>query len=237
MKIVKCDLCTLCVFEKCLKKTSLYFINEKLGGNEKPGGNYLAIHWRYDSDWLFMCIQSRRPYARRQNSAICKMVNGLTYDIETEELFLMNINNLMLEHNLKYIYMSTTPNNKDLLKLVKEAFGKKLFHLEDVHKLSNSTFYPGFLRNNYFSSFVEQEICVKSRYFMASGLSSWTQTVLLDRLAKGNFNHSSALLALGTPNPDPPGYPPVLFQFPEGWFKFSFPIDSETGLYYRAFEN
>ena len=185
------------MFLKCFRKNSFYFINERLGGKEKPGGNYLAIHWRYDSDWLFMCIQSRSPYARRQNAAICKIVFGLTYDIETEELFLKNIKNLMSEHDLKYIYMSTPPNNKDLLRLVKEAFGKKLFHLEDVQKLSNSTFYPGFLRNNYFSSFVEQEICVKSRYFMASALSSWTQTVLLDRLAKQNFNHSSALLALG----------------------------------------
>ena len=49
------------------------------------------------------------------------MVFGLTYDIETEELFLKNIKNLMSEHDLKYIYMSTPPNNKDLLRLVKEA--------------------------------------------------------------------------------------------------------------------
>ena len=147
-----------------LHKFADFFINQKLGGNEKKGGDYLAIHWRYDSDWLDMCVRSRGPYARKQNAAICKMVFGLSYDIDTEELFLKNIKDLMSKHDLKYIYMSTPPNNKDLLRLVKEAFGNKLFHLEDVQVLSNSTFYPGFLRNNYFSSFVEQEICVKSKY-------------------------------------------------------------------------
>ena len=43
-------------------------------------------------------------------------------------------------------------------------------------------------------------------------MSSWTQTVLLDRIASGNFNHSSVLVALGEKHPEPPGYPPLIFQ-------------------------
>jgi len=39
------------------------------------------------------------------------------------------------------------------------------------------------------------------------------------------------LHSLGPANPNPPGYPPFFFQFPEGWFKFAFPFDKD-GRYY-----
>ena len=67
---------------------------------------------------------------------------------------------------------------------------------------------PEFLDNNYKASFVEQEIGFsKITHFMCSGfnfilgstfylgasLSSWTQTVLTDRLARNNKKHDSVL--------------------------------------------
>ena len=102
---------------------------------------------------------------------------------------------------------------------------------DDVKKFADMTLRPGYIRNNYFYSFIEQELCFRSRKFLGSSLSSWTQTVLLDRIARGNYDHSSVLHSLGPPNPAPPGYPPFFFQFPEGWFKFAFPYDS-NGRYY-----
>ena len=70
---------------------------------------------------------------------------------------------------------------------------------------------------------------------MGASLSSWTQTVLTDRLARNNKKHDSVLkivtngeltgtikwpkiltiIILGAP-----GYPELVFQFPEGDFTF-----------------
>lgn len=59
---------------------------------------------------------------------------------------------------------------------------------------------------------------------MGAPLSSWTQSVLVDRLARDNEDHESALevVTAGSPPPKPPGYPPLIFQFPEGDFAFNF---------------
>ena len=126
-------------------------------------------------------------------------------------------------------------------------------------KFSNKTMGPEFLDNNYKASFVEQEIgfskwwrhgsCdviiyyviefnlyfLGSQFYLGASLSSWTQTVLTDRLARNNKKHDSVLkivtngklnytikwpkiltiIILGAP-----GYPELVFQFPEGDFTF-----------------
>ena len=84
-------------------------------------------------------------------------------------------------------------------------------------KFSNKTMGPEFLDNNYKASFVEQEIgfskwwrhgsCdviiyyviefnlyfLGSQFYLGASLSSWTQTVLTDRLARNNKKHDSVL--------------------------------------------
>ena len=96
--------------------------------------------------------------------------------------------------------------------------------MDDINKFANETLFPGYLSNNYIASFVEQEVCFKSKFYMGAPLSSWTQSVLVDRLVRDNNNHESALevVTAGSPPPPPPGYPPLIFQFPEGDFKFKF---------------
>ena len=136
----------------------------------------------------------------------------------------------MEEHNLDNIYLATTPNNVNFVKLVKKYFGDRIKTFDDLEKFVRQQIYPGFLDNTYFSSFIEQELCYRGTYFLGSGLSSWTQTVLTDRLAAGNYNHGSILVRLGMDDPPPPGYPPLIFQFPEGWFKFQFPEDTVSKL-------
>ena len=131
--------------------------------NSKP---YLALHWRYDNDWLDMCVRNRGAFARRQNAAICKMVFGLMYDLDVEEYFIEQIKKTLDQHNMEYIYLATPPNNAALLSLIQEKFGSKVLFLEDVKRFANQTMYPGFLRNNYYSSFIEQELCFKSRFFL-----------------------------------------------------------------------
>lgn len=67
---------------------------------------------------------------------------------------------------------------------------------------------------------------------MGASLSSWTQTVLTDRLARNNKKHDSVLKIVTngkTPSSGQnflkkflgaPGYPELVFQFPEGDFTF-----------------
>ena len=194
---------------------------------------YLALHWRYDDDWLDMCVKNRGPYSRTQNVAICKLVFDVNYNLYEEQKFIEKLKFVLEQHNLEAIYLATTPNNQNFLELIQENFGNKIHTFSNVDKFFNETLYPGFLtNNNYYGSFIEQEICYKSQYFLGSSLSSWTQTVIADRLAIGNYNQGSILLELGSSEPIPPGYPPLIFQFPEGWFNFQFPKDSDTGLMY-----
>lgn len=75
-------------------------------------------------------------------------------------------------------------------------------------KFSNKTMGPEFLDNNYKASFVEQEVgfskimtvmfkvlkpILGSTFYLGASLSSWTQTVLTDRLARNNKKHDSVL--------------------------------------------
>ena len=108
--------------------------------------------------------------------------------------------------------------------MLNNAFPGNFFFMDDIVKFANETFWPGFLGNNYIASFVEQEVCFKSKFYMGAPLSSWTQSVLVDRLARDNEDHESALevVTAGSPPPKPPGYPPLIFQFPEGDFAFNF---------------
>jgi len=188
---------------------------EKIIGN-RP---YLFVHWRYESDWLDMCKPSRPKGARERNKEICKLIMGLTYDEATRSMFVNNLKAKMTEFNLEVVYLASPPNNIDLIRLLNSSFPGNFFYMDDVGKYSNSTgtFGPGFLDNNYKASFVEQEIGFKSTFYLGASLSSWTQTVLTDRLARKNTKHDSVLTVVTN---GAPGYPELVFQFPEGDFNF-----------------
>ena len=197
--------------------------------NGKP---YLSMHWRFDDDWLQMCAIDQGPFSRRQNLAICHLITELAYNHERENTFKSKLSSLLNEYGLEQIYLATTPNNVKFLALIKKYFGDKIKTFEDLKNYVEDRTYEGYLDNSYYSSQIEQEMCLKSSFFLGSGLSSWTQTVLTDRISQGNYNHGSILARLGFDQPPAPGYPPLIFQFPEGGFRFQFPEDEETGLMY-----
>lgn len=182
--------------------------------NNKP---YLFVHWRYESDWLDMCKPSRPKGARERNKEICKLIMGLTYDENTRSMFVNNLKAKMAEYNLETVYLASPPNNIDLIRLLNSSFPGNFFYMDDVMKFSNKTMGPEFLDNNYKASFVEQEIGFRSQFYLGASLSSWTQTVLTDRLARNNKKHDSVLKIVTN---GAPGYPELVFQFPEGDFTF-----------------
>lgn len=147
---------------------------------------------------------------------------GMSYDDSLRALFVKNLKDKMQEFGSKVLYFASPPNNLALLELLSESFPGKFFYLKDLYKFTNETLRPGYLDNNYLGSLLEQEICQLSKYFLGAPLSSWTQSVLVDRIARGNYDHQSVLdvISVGTPPPPPPGYPPLIFQFPEGDFQY-----------------
>ena len=193
---------------------------------------YLAIHFRFDDDWLDMCRYVRGPLSQIQNLASCELYFSVIYSVIEQRKFIQKIRNVMEEYDLQYVYLATTPNNIDLITLVREELKEKIHMQDQVFKFIDETLYPGYLNNNYLRSFVEQELCYQSTYFLGSGLSSWTQTILQERFSDFNYNYDSIPRKLGAEKPTPPGYTPLIFQFPEGDFIFDFPKDPDTGLYF-----
>jgi len=146
-------------------------------------------------------------------------------------MFVNNLKAKMSEYNLETVYLASPPNNIDLIRLLNSSFPGNFFYMDDVMKFSNKTMGPEFLDNNYKASFVEQEIGFRSTFYLGASLSSWTQTVLTDRLARNNKKHDSVLKIVTN---GAPGYPELVFQFPEGNFNFGGMIagkKSVTGLY------
>lgn len=197
------------------------FMENKMGNRQ-----FMAVHWRYESDWLDMCKPSRPKGAIERNKAICEMVRGLDNDEDMRSNFIKSLKNKMADYNLQVIYLASPPNNIELIRLLNGSFPGNFFYAEDVLKYATEKHGKAFLDNNYKASFVEQEICFKSTMYLGAALSSWTQTVLTDRLVRGIKRHDSVLSVVGN---GAPGFPQLVFQFPEGNFNFGGMIPGKKG--------
>lgn len=195
-----------------IRKFAASFI-EKVMGRRK----FMAVHWRYESDWLDMCKPSRPKGARERNREICRITMGLTYDDEVRTSFIQAIKDKLADYNLKTIFLASPPNNIELIRLFNQSFPGNFFYFDDVEKFAERTEGPDFMTNNYKTSFIEQDICFRSQLYLGAPLSSWTQTVLTDRLSRNIKQHDSVLDVVGEGRP---GFPELVFQFPEGNFNF-----------------
>uniref|UniRef100_H2Y2Z6 Uncharacterized protein n=1 Tax=Ciona intestinalis TaxID=7719 RepID=H2Y2Z6_CIOIN len=89
-----------------------------------------------------------------------------------------------------------------------------LYVTSDVQAFAeNNKFGADIFNNNFATSFLEQEICCLAKVFLGSPLSSWTQSVMFDRVARGNSQHSSLLEVLFK---DSSTLPKLTWYFPEG---------------------
>lgn len=197
------------------------FLEKAMGGRD-----FMAVHWRYESDWLDMCKPSRPKGARERNKAICKIVMGLDFDEEVRAKFVRSLKNKLADYNLQVIYLASPPNNIELIRLLNSSFPGNFFYADDVLRYAKKTKGKDFLDNNYKASFAEQEICFKSTIYLGAALSSWTQSVLVDRLSRSIKRHDSVLSVVGN---GAPGFPELIFQFPEGNFNFGGMIPGNKG--------
>jgi len=148
-----------------VRKFSMSFI-ENVMGNRK----FMAVHWRYESDWLDMCKPSRPKGARERNREICRITMGLTYDDDVRNSFIQAIKDKLADYNLKTIFLASPPNNIDLIRLFNQSFPGNFFYFDDVEKYALKTEGPDFMTNNYKTSFIEQEICF-SEFILLDSLS------------------------------------------------------------------
>nr|XP_039273478.1 uncharacterized protein LOC120347527 isoform X1 [Styela clava] len=176
--------------------------------------DFLAIHWRYDQiDWNDMCKPTRPESARKRNAQICELASKL--DSEEGALLQMGkkIVRYMRKRGLRKAYLAGPPQMNDTIHKLR-AKTPGLFTIHDVREYAatrrSST---GFFETNYMMSFLEQEICYLSKTFLASPLSSWSQSVLLDRMSEGRSTFESVLDVLVD---GIPGLPKLTWLFPEG---------------------
>ena len=91
--------------------------------------------------------------------------------------------------------------------------------INDVHNWAkDKPEAVGIFETNYEASLFEQELCLRSAKFLGSPLSSWSQTVMLDRASLNNWNRigekDESILSVLAPELD--NVPGLIWLFPEG---------------------
>ena len=213
----------------------------KIQFNNQP---HLAMHWRYDPyDWNDMCKSSRPDAAKLTNAEICHFVDQMVQSAKNDDDLIKkigkNVQSFMEKMNLKNAYLTGPPGLNSTFQGIKAHVGTdgsdfQFYTIEDIKKWANqasnkkSLAAPPYNLNqkdideifdtNYEASLLEQELCVRSEKFLAAPLSSWSQTVMLDRAVlfdwdqMGQFDESILSVLV----PDLEHVPALIWLFPEG---------------------
>lgn len=180
------------------------------------GTDFLAIHWRYDQiDWNDMCKPNRPESAKKRNAQICNLASKLG----TEQKALLQLGKKIVRYMRKRghrrAYLAGPPQMNSTIHTLRSVT-PGLYTLSDVIEYAETrSSSRGFFETNYAVSFLEQEICYLSKSFLASPLSSWSQSVLLDRMSESK-EYESVLDVLYD---GMPGLPKLTWLFPEGSFR------------------
>ena len=199
-----------------VKHTVEQFIKHKLSSS------FICIQWEYDFGYLDLI--TREELFRLPNLE------------ENLNFVVTRLKEILSEKKLSKIYIATKPRS-DILKLHELMNEEIVFSLKDFFDNKDSlAVFQHKSNTNTFASKLEQEICTKSDFFLGFPLSSWTQTVMLDRIAQNKNEIGSVLaeviLKSGLPIPGPPGYPRLLLQLSE-----ADDLDSQAELQYKKAPN
>ncbi|XP_076812660.1 uncharacterized protein LOC143459403 isoform X1 [Clavelina lepadiformis] len=178
------------------------------------GKPFLAIHWRYDNeDWQDMCKASRPSSVRQMNKAMCDMANELVTNATSVDFIAKKLLAYATVKNIECIYFAAPPQMTLTLKRLKWKL-PNVYIVSDVLKFATiNDLMIDVFDNNFSTSFVEQEICYLGAEFLGSPLSSWTQTVMLDRVSEGRGEYGSVLDVIFN---DSNAFPKLTWYFPEG---------------------
>jgi len=194
-----------------IKDLARSFILNKF--NDEP---YLAVHWRFENmDWLDMCKLSRPSAVRKLNRPICDLVEQIVYNKTFIDHIAVKIEAHMREKSLKYLYFAAPPQLNTALQHLQTKI-TSMFYSKNVQEFAASNHggrWSQVFNDNFAASFLDQELCYKSRLFLGSPLSSWTQTVMLDRVSLGLFDYHSLFDVILEDNSR---FPKLTWYFPEG---------------------
>jgi len=177
---------------------------------------FAGIHWRYDTyDWNDMCSDNRPDSAKALNGKLCELSSRLENgDKELLKSMSSNLHERLTNLSISHAYIAAPPQINDTIALFKEEI-PSLFTIDDLRHWikTKKPQYINLLESNYLLSHLEQEIMFLSKKYFASPLSSWSQTVYVDRMAKG-ITSDESILDVFLPGVD--GLPQLTWLFPEG---------------------
>jgi len=194
-----------------VQKLAKEFLRKKFNDEE-----FLSVHWRFENvDWLDMCKSSRPSSVRKINRPICEIVQQISYNRTFLDEISLKIENYMFENNLRFLYFAAPPQLNSALEHLQTKLST-MFYSEDVKSFAaslNNNWKSGVFSDNFAASYLDQELCVRSKIFLGSPLSSWTQTVMLDRVSQGLFDYHSIFDIILE---DSSSFPKLSWYFPEG---------------------
>ncbi|XP_070558248.1 uncharacterized protein [Ptychodera flava] len=146
-----------------IRRIANAFVQEFLGG-----GSYIAVHWRFNSEY-------KKFWCDRMHTKACIMFKMPPRNVS--EVLL----SYMKQYNATSVYFASTMSSGNAVIQHLNSTIPRFYMASDL--ISSSI--PGAWKlkgDNYRLSLVEQELCKVSTFFVASRLSSWSDTVVEERL-------------------------------------------------------
>ncbi|XP_002736503.1 uncharacterized protein LOC100370466 [Saccoglossus kowalevskii] len=142
------------------------------------GKPYLAMHWRNKSAEMPCYFQRDANKCNKVKSQLSEVVPNITQAVAK----------LMKQRNISCLYISCPEWSLSILDHFSKVLpSEKVFSLRDLPVNKDNT---GIMKDYYFKSLVEQEICYRSEIFLAARMSSWSEFVVNER----NINHKRTYL-------------------------------------------
>lgn len=161
--------------------------------------NYLAIHWRYDrQDFVKHCKRSKTP----GNEKPCDEILSGGFNAT---LLAVNLGEWLyhkgLEKIIKKVYFAAPPIEGDFIEKLgeelKQRFGITTFYGKHIVMFARRKFFDSCGKERYekqihdYVSQLEQEVCLWSSIFLNSQASTWSSSIVQERLVRKLGEHDT----------------------------------------------
>jgi hypothetical protein len=148
------------------------------------GGDYIAMHYRFDDDdFLSRCA--------KDFSQMCQFIRDMKNDLKTAAKNFVNFLETKRSQGIaiKAVYLAAPPQETEIRSKIRNALKFK-YPNEEVKFVDANDVEPFYRRlanipeglNGDIMSSIEQEICMRSRIFLAARPSSWSSNVSIQRV-------------------------------------------------------
>ncbi|XP_072039093.1 uncharacterized protein [Amphiura filiformis] len=136
------------------------------------GSRFLCLHWRFDKEWVDFWCKQYYEHGR----FYCPILQS-TPIVEVIRRFVM----VLQQYQLNVVYYASPIDAKqdEMMKNLQRTLQYFFTRANIIGSAIPGTVW--FKNDNYRLSLLEQEICKRSEFFIASELSSWSDMVIEDR--------------------------------------------------------